>query len=235
MPSDGMSQQNPRFLLSDTSSLLQLALGEMLGVLKALKSCYGVQALLVERVEVELRSLCSRRPKFIGTAASEVEKAFDGEVFKILDDGFAQQENLSSNFMDDLDNQARSLMLLGADDGESYMHAAAKALDMPVLTNDEAAIRVLEHKGAIEPKFLRSFDIAAFAAQINHASHGECDAFRSSLQKSGETIEKVFRGRSFSQGLDFFFLRIVDCDLPVIGSSSPIDPYDNYRLKIKRL
>jgi len=200
-------------------------------LLDHLKGVYQVKTVITEQVEVELRHHVNDNPKFISLKKG-IYAALESRTLTVMDDAFADHYELGPNFLDDIDTEARRLQGLGIDDGESYVHAAASALDAPALTNDLRAVKKLVLDRDHTPKILRSFDIVGFGFQTNHFSAADCERCRKRMVGIGEDVEKLFRRRSFLDGLCMFYVRLVDNQFPRVGASSPVQKYDAYRLEI---
>ncbi len=233
MPTNG-NCPNPRFLLADTSSILPLAIGGCLPTLKRLHSEYGIKTLITEKVEMEVRWHVNENQKFIGFK-DPVYRALEHKLLSVLDDRFAEAHGLGYEFLDDVDIASRRLQGIGVDEGEAYTHAAATALGVPALTNDTAALRKLDKNGDVFPGAIRCFDIIGFAFQVNFLTNAMCDEARLCMIRANEGIERVFRHRSFTEGLTHFYLRLVDGNSSPVGSSVPVQKYDRDRFSIVKL
>jgi hypothetical protein len=62
----------------------------------------------------------------------------------------------------------------------------------------------------------------------------ECDAARQTLAAEKEWLPDAFRKRSFQDGLNVFFARLLDKELPQIGSAVPLEIHDK-RLTVSRV
>lgn len=232
MPQNG-NCANPKFLFVDTSSILSLAAGNSLKIFSRLKSDYGIVPLVTEIVEFETRRNIHAKPKFFAFR-NQVMRTFDLGGLAVLDDQFVESSRLGDTFLDSVEEEAKRIIDLGIDEGEAYTHAAANALGSPVLTNDTAALNKFQKNGKSFTGTIRSFDMMAFGFQIGCFDEKHCDDARSSMLQVGEAVERVFRNRSFSEGLEYFYVRIVDGERVAPGKLNPVQKFDNYRLTIRR-
>ena len=225
--------KNPDWIIGDTDALIQLVACDMLGILRILKDRYGIRTLVPEPVEVELRNI-GRNLKFRDTEHI-LTKGLTTGLLAILDEQSLRSVigPTTSKIFEDIDRKGASFKRMGVGNGEAYAHAASAELNVPVLTNDGNAIRILRGKGATLPgPFLRSFDAIVFGRQIGHLTDRDCDSARQSLTKRGESITPCFQISSFTDGLPDFYQRLVDRTAPVCGSMTPLLHYDRHRVII---
>jgi len=64
-------------------------------------------------------------------------------------------------------------------------------------------------------------------------NYADCDKVRDTFLNENEWVMQCFRNCKFSEGLPFFFLRLVDSAFPLIGAARPAQPLDK-RLFISR-
>jgi predicted nucleic acid-binding protein len=227
---------NPRWLICDTDSLLQLIAVDRLGPLKLLKSNYNVQAVITEAVETELRNMVTV-PKF-RDVKHILEKGLKSGLLPVLDESLLKSTHPkdAGAVLGRIDSRGEQFHRLGVGTGEAYTHAASVELNMPVLTNDRAALGVLERQGVVlQGTFLRSFDILVFGHQIGNLTDGDCDQARKSLAGRGEAVELCFSGCSFTAGLPKFYQRLIDGAIQPLGAAMPQKRYDRARLIIAAL
>ena len=144
MPGSGLHvNNNPEWILGDTDALLQLIAADRLGPLKRLRSDYGIQTVIAESVEVELRNIIR------GLRFKDVQhiltKALDTKLLLVLDQSALQSlvGAHAHKIYQDIETEGLRLKSLGVGDGEAYTHAGSMRLKMPVLSNDRKAIKIL--------------------------------------------------------------------------------------------
>jgi hypothetical protein len=200
---------NPALLLCDSDALTQFFLASEIRPLKQLKDAYGIQAAIVEEVELELRWLRKHKDRFV----PQLDKALSTNVLKLLD---------SAHFHSHLSTAPvgaswAGFQSLGAQydghihRGEAYTFAAAVTLNLPALSNDFNAIKTLEaNLHTLPTPVLRSFDLLAFCFHNGLLELKACEAVRSQLLKNGEGLPKAFMHASFEDGLKDFTPRLRD-------------------------
>src|SRR5882724_8059256 len=72
---------NPQSLLCDSDVLTQLFLGNEIRPLKELKAKYGIQSLIAQEVETELRWMKKFKDRFV----PQLDKALKSTTLKVLD------------------------------------------------------------------------------------------------------------------------------------------------------
>ena len=223
---------NPRLLLCDTDSLIQLFLTRLvtkkLLPLRVLRDEYGIQPAIVEEVETEL--MWTRRYK----------DQFAPELKKALANGTIQPLNASTFALYVPAHLAKGVytnfQALGlqhskhADPGEDTL-AAAVTLNEPALSNDASALKALDFNGfALPSPVLRAFDLFAFSYQIGALDEQECDGVRQELMKAGEHVPWAFQHASFLNGLNNFCPRLLDGGKNPVGA--PAAPSPGYMVQI---
>lgn len=218
---------NPRLLLCDTDSLIQLFLtaqhNQNLAPLRVLRDSYGIQPTIVEEVETELMWTRRHGARFVPL----LKKAMGSGVIERLDVtvlgrhvGQAIVKSVHSSFQA-LGQQYSKY----ADPGESYTFAAAVTLAVPALSNDKSAVDALDYNGmALPSPVLRAFDVLALSYQVGALAEKECDKVRKELVQLGEHVPRAFRNASFLDGLAQFCPRILDGGVKAIGTASAPGP-----------
>jgi hypothetical protein len=113
------------------------------------------------------------------------------------------------------------------DYGESYTHAAAVVLDVPVASNDHAALVVAQVNGlSVHEPVLSTFDLVTFALQTELLSTKDCETIRKKLLAEAEPLPPAFRHSSFQDGLPNFFARLVDGSRPLVGCQTSTTKWD---------
>jgi hypothetical protein len=224
--------RNPDLIVGDTDALIQLIACDTLGPLKILRGEYGIRTVVLEAVEIELRSL-TRTQKF-RDVEHILTKALNSKLLEILDENAAQSISGNAALLTEIDTLASDFQRLGVGRGEAYTHAAGKKLLAPILSNDSNAIKVLHANGVSLPgPFLRSFDVIVFGLQIGNLSTQDCDGARQSLVGRGEGVGSCFTGTSFEKGLPAFHQRLIDARLGAVGAASPQHPFDHNKIFIR--
>jgi hypothetical protein len=219
--------ENPEWIIGDSDALVQLIVADALSPLKILKSSYGIQTVIPEPVEVELRRVIGS--KRFQDMRHVLTKALDTGLLKTLDRSLLSTlvGNKAIEMFPALEKKGEQLRKLGIGPGEAYSHAASMALQLPIISNDGDAIRkLLGGDIHIQPHLLRSYDVLTFGVQIGNLSHNDCDGVRQDLNKRGDEVPVAFRKRSFTDSLPYFFSRLIDGSEPIIGSEMPIVRYD---------
>jgi hypothetical protein len=205
-------------------------------ILSLLRATYGIRAVIVPDVEVELRW----SKKFGTRFDSPLEKALNAGALSVLD------ESVLTSLLPQLGGGQASASLLQAinargveysrrvHSGEAYTFAAGVELGCPAASNDNDALEVLEKVGLRTPEpTLRFFDFLVFGIQTGTLTVGQVDGMRRSLLKEGEWIPRVFSNVSFSGGIGSFVARLVDDSLAVVGANpSPQAPARKAVLRI---
>jgi len=200
---------NPALLICDSDVLVQYFLANEIRPFKHLKEIYGIQAAIVQEVDLELRWLGKHKDKFV----HRLDKALKSEVLRVLDPAYFQ------SFLGTAPVGASwaGFQSLGAQyegrihRGEAYTFAAAVTLGLPALSNDFNAIRTLEANLLTLPTpVLRGFDLLAFCCQTGGLELKPCEGVRSELLKNGEGMPKAFMNASFEDGLKHFAPRLRD-------------------------
>lgn len=216
---------NPAILVCDSDALAQLFLSNEIRPLRHLQEAYGVQPVIVQEVDLELRWVGKYKDRFV----QPLEKALRGRVLKILDPTLFQSLVGTAPVGASWEN----FQSLGAQydgrihRGEAYTFAAAITLEVPALSNDFSAIKTLEGNLLAVPRpVLRAFDLLAFCLNSGHLELKACESVRSELLKNGEGIPKPFAHASFEDGLNDFAPRLHDGPNPTdrspISFSSPL-------------
>lgn len=224
---------NPTWILVDSDALIQILLTNSTGLLKKLKTDYSIQCVIAQAVETEMRRLTSKR---LYSIKSIYEKTLNSSTIRVLTEDLISHEK-GTAIGGSLFSQAEQLgrhLHNSIDRGEAYSHGAAMTLGVPVVTHDRSAINKLCGDGVrfTEP-LLRLYDLISLGVQTKMLSHADCDKVRDELLNQNEWVMQCFRNCKYGEGVPFFFTRLVDSALPVIGSVRPIQSLDK-RLFIKR-
>ncbi len=196
-------------MICDSDALIQFFIANELRPLKDLKAFYGIQPVIVQEVDIELRWLGHHKDRFV----PQLDKAVKNGLIIRLDKALFQSLVSSappgaswSAF------QSLGAQYLGyVDKGEAYTHAAGLVLGMPTVSNDFRAIQLLQSQMMNLPApVLRSFDLLAFALARGTLAIQDCENARSTLLASGEGVPNVFRHTSFEGGLPNFHCRLRD-------------------------
>jgi hypothetical protein len=158
---DPLAAANPRILVCDSDALTQLFLANEIRPLKHLKDAYGIQPVIVEEVDVELRWMRKHKERFV----PQLDKALKSSTLVILNasrfQSFLSAAPVGASW--------ERFQRLGAQyeghihRGEAYTFAAASTLDLPALSNDFNAIKTLEaNMLSLATPVLRSFDLISF-------------------------------------------------------------------------
>ncbi len=210
---------NPSLLICDSDVIVQLFLASELRPLRDLKSLYGVQPVIVQEVDLELRWLGRYGNRF----EYQLDKSLRAGLFCKLD------KSLFQSFLGSARPGASwaGFQSLGAqymgfvDKGEAYSHAAGIVLGMPVASDDYSALQVLQYQMQNLPSpVLRSFDLLGFALEIGSISIQDCEKVRTCLMKENCWVPGVFKNASFEDGLARFQLRLRDAAKAKLPSSS---------------
>lgn len=222
----------PPFLICDSDATIQLLLTREVRPLTLLRQQFGIQAVVVPEVYVELQSNRKYGPR----VSHQLRKAIGNGTFTELN-----QQRLETHFTQNAGGAANpkalaagavtAISTLGStlqtwvDYGEAYSHAAGLTMNSPVLSHDLTALLALENAGQPIPScVLRLFDLLVFARQANVLSDADCDSVRSTLLQEREYIPKEFRNCSFAAGLSSFVGRLQDSTKPRLGAPPPATP-----------
>jgi hypothetical protein len=217
--------QNPNWIVADCDALLQLLMTDNAVLLRRIQHDYGVQAIITEAVEAELRSIIGRRFKELSHALA---KALSSGALAVMDNSFlVNQKGQEGVALYARVNELGAELYNIVDRGEAYSHAAAVILDVPVMSNDITAIDKLIAEGKLLSRpLLRAFDIVAFGLQAGYIELADCDEARQKLVEKKEFVPGCFRSCNFVTGMQVFFARILDRDRPIVGAAAPIHRND---------
>lgn len=234
MSSPGAPPNNPKLIIIDSSVLLQLIAAEQFGILRLLRSDFGVQPAIVQAVESEVACILQNVPKFRGRG-EQLKKALGNKTLAIVD-----RDLLVPIFGGSADAWIRQMESEGmrlysmVDRGEAFTHAASMVLNTPTATNDTTAISRLLRSGETIPRpIFRFWDFVVFAHQVALLDAGACDKVRQILYKMSERLHPCFQKCSFQDGLPLFYGRL-GCDgRPMVGASRPQEKYDERLLLVE--
>jgi hypothetical protein len=184
----------------DTDALAQIFLTEHYNIFQILSSDFGVDSYLMSEVEVELRS----NKKFGALIRPRLDKALRTKALKLITS--AELERMQSEGSDlvslgDIRELARDYAL-DVGTGEAATHAAGVLLDVPTVSNDFNAIRVLEEKGRIlPPTILRSFDLFGFLFFEKYIDASAGEQIRKTLRAQNEGMPATLINQSFEDGI----------------------------------
>lgn len=209
---------NPALLVCDSDALTQLFLANEVRPLRQLQGDYGVQPVIVQEVDLELRWLRKYKDRFV----APLDKALKTSVLKVLEPSLFQSLLGTAP----IGASWAGFQSLGAQyegrihRGEAYTFAAAVTLEVPALSNDFNAIKTLEANLLALPRpILRAFDLLAFSLKTGLLELKACEAVRKELLRNGEGLPKAFMNASFDDGLKSFASRLHDG--PGSGGASP--------------
>lgn len=212
---------NPSLLFWDSDALIQLLLTNTIAPLRALRSDYGIQSVVVPEVEIEMLS-----PKRFGSIAPELRKAIGNNLIKVFDEStfldlLGRNDTLRADAAGtsfaDIQQRGRAYSAR-VDVGEAYTFAAALELRQPAASHDWNAIKTLIALQLPLPfSVLRAFDLVVFAHQIALMSEKDCDRFRKALVQNGEGMPRSQQGKSFRDGLAQFEPRLIDSTRAIVG------------------
>jgi hypothetical protein len=199
---------NPELLVCDSDVLAQLFIVNQLIPLRHIKENCGIQPVIVEEVDVELRWLQRYRDRFV----YQLERAIKSETLILLDKGRFQSHVAAAP----VGASWESFQTLGqqyegrAHRGEAYTFAAALTLGSPALSNDYSAVRTLQANFLTLPaQVLRTFDLISFCFSTGALTLKDCEEFRSKLSGAFEGIPAPFQNASFENGLKAFRPRLL--------------------------
>src|SRR6266404_4681693 len=212
---------NPRLLICDSDALIQLFIANELRPLKDLKNLYGIQPVVVQEVDIELRWLGHHRDRFV----LQLDKAMKNGLVTRLDKPLFQSlvsaapAGASWSAFQSIGAQYAGYV----DKGEAYTHAAGVVLGVPTVSNDFRAIQLLQTQMMNLPApVLRSFDLLAFALTSGTLAIQDCEKARSALLAAGEWVAKDFKNTSFQGGLSSFTCRLKESSST--GAAPPPTP-----------
>lgn len=216
--------------------LLQIIATEQLPLLRRIKSDFAVQSAIVEAVESEVGWNLQNVPKFMGRQL-QLKKAVGNGTIALINREFVTTLLGSS----EVDGWIRLIETEGerlyarVDRGEAYSHAVSIALRLPVATHDMRAVnRLLADGEPVPSPILRFWDIVTLGHQIGCLDRGSCDSIRQKLRNLNERAHHCFASKSFSDGLNDFYPRLLDRDRPPLGAPNPQEKLD-VRLLLTRI
>jgi hypothetical protein len=211
--------KNPALLLGDTDVVVQVLVSGLTAKLHVFRRSYGIQPVITEAVAGELPSLLRRR---FGDRVAGYEKALKHKAIVTLDEDLLARVygDKARIIGEQIDVLGRKIWERGVGRGEAYTHAAGILLNLPVVTNDMEALRVLraDQSTGIPERVLRFFDLVVFFFQIGEIALADCDSVRQQLIRMSEHVPACFQNASFEDGLKEFFPRLLDSTAKRIGS-----------------
>jgi len=226
---------NPRLIVIDSSVLVQVIATDQMGVLRLLRSDYGVQPAIVQAVESEVSYLLNNVARFRGRQ-EQLRKALGNNTLAIVDRGF-----LATILDSGVDAWLRQMeaegerLYLAVDRGEAFSHAASIALGVPIATNDTSAVyRLLKGGESIPRPIIRFWDLVVLGYQVGSLDDAACDRIRQTLRKLGERIPPCFADRSYIDGLPDFYPRLACAGHQFVGAGQPQEKFDE-RLVLRPL
>ena len=207
-------------LFCDTDCLIQLFKVNQVGLLKWLRSRYGLASIVVPEVELEI----VWHKKFSSQFEHHFKKAVTAGAITVFD--YSRPElHLPPQ---QAAAAVRSILATGRiyarrlGDGEAYSHAACIHLGMPLLSHDMSAIETLSAlRLDTAAPVLRVFDLVALAYEHNNLAERDCDAVRQTLSKAKEFLPRPFKRASFRDGLKNYDQRLLE------GPPSPCQKFDD--------
>lgn len=228
MTSSTLESSRSKLLIIDTSALLQVIATEQLGVLRFLRSSYEIQMAIVEAVRSEAEHCLTNVPKFRGRQ-NQLRKAIGNNTLAVVNrDLLITLVGTSAEPLICQIESEGARLFRAVDRGEAYSHAASMVLDVPIVTNDASAVRKLLRDGECLPRpILRFWDLIVFAHQCGHVDARACDKIRQALRKLREKTHPCFTNRSFEEGLQQFYPRMISADYEIVGAEQPQDELDH--------
>ncbi len=204
---------NPSHILFDSDALIQLFMARQGVLLARLRERCAVMPAVVPQVEQEVRW----HSKFRQLYETNIHQAVSGNNLVVLDSVkvrglFAARGAAATN----IDAQLQALGKKGreyhlhVDEGEAYTHAIATTLNLPMISNDNEALKVLLEQGkeAACPT-LRFFDLLVFARDCDWLDEASCENARSLLVAKKEYVPFQFRSKdSFATARAVFSCRL---------------------------
>jgi hypothetical protein len=183
----------------DADALAQIFIAGQQRLLAYLSETYGVSSYLMSEVEVELLS----NLRINGLVRPSYQKALKSGWLKVL--SASDLDKLSQGRQTEVTLHAiRTLasdLKLYVQVGEAHTHAAAILLDCPAVSNDRAALRVLEaNSKPLPPTVLRSFDLFGFCFMEAFLDEKAVEAIRATLLSRAEWVPACMKNRSFVEG-----------------------------------
>jgi hypothetical protein len=219
--------QNPKLIIIDSSVLLQLIPTDQFGVLRLLKTDFGVQPAIVQAVESEVAYILQNVPKFRGRQ-DQLKKAIGNNTLAIVDRDLLAPilGSAVEAWIRQMESEGVRLYSI-VDRGEAFTHAASMVLHAPTATNDTTAVSRLLRGGETIPRpIFRFWDFIVFAYQVGLLDAGACDRVRQALHRIGERQHRCFTNCSFEDGLSHFYARLVWANREAVGASQPQEKFD---------
>jgi hypothetical protein len=199
-------------LFCDSDCLIQIFISNQVPLLRWLRANYGLEAIVVPEVDAEL----SRHQKFKDQFEADLRKAETSGIITVFD--YSRPEvQLSFLPPTQAATTMRAILTTGhvyrsrLGRGEAFSHAACAHLDMPLLSHDINAVRILlKNNLKTAAPVLRVFDLVVLAYHKQGISQKECKAIRQALQGSSEWLPSAFDRNSFVAGLPYYNARLHD-------------------------
>jgi hypothetical protein len=212
----------PKFLVCDSDVLVQLFKSCDIHLLKWIRRRYGLQAIVTEAVDVELRWMSKYGNQF----EKPLAKALEANVIQLADsrwtEGVVQPSAAARVAFEGYLTLGGSLAKrVGT--GEAFTHAMATTFDWVAVSNDQRAIEVLHaHGTALSEPVLRFFDLVCLAHQAGEFTEAACNQVCKDLHNRADFVQREFEHASFADGLKTFVPRVYDSTLPLVGSSGTL-------------
>lgn len=215
---------NPPFLVCDADATIQLLAAGFHEQLRALRTRYGIQPVVVDVVATELRNF-----KKISTIPAHFEKSIAKKVIcELTLDVFRQHFAANGgplNRGEHVDRLWAAVQSLGSryelviDRGEAYSFAMAVELGLPVMTNDFRSIQTMRGLGNRLPEhLLRSFDLLALAVQNGTLAQREMGKMCGRLRGKKEWVPSILANQPFEDAIAAFDVRVVDTGAAPLGT-----------------
>ncbi len=213
--------------------VLQLVLTEQVAPLRALKGDYGIQCVVTDAVDGELRRKLQNK---FPAKANVYKKALANGTILLLSDAVLNTAGYKAApaLMDQIEQLGREYAVR-VDRGEAYTHAASNVLCVPALSQDLAALwKLVELSIHVQRPILRAFDLLIFGLQIGVITESDTKAFRKALLSHDQGLLPCFRNCAVIDGLPSFYQRLCDSSSSPLGAAKPLEKFDD-RIWITRL
>jgi hypothetical protein len=233
-PASETPPANPKLIILDSSVLLQIIATDQIGIVRLLRSDFGIQCAIVPAVQAEVACIMENVSKFRGRR-EQFKKALRNNTLRVID-----RDLLFPIFGSATDSWSRQIESEGTrlyafvDRGEAFTHGASMVLNAPTATNDStAASRLIRGGEPIPRPILRFWDLVVFAHQAGLLTATACDTVRQVLHKIGERNHPCFAGNSFTDALPHFYARLACSNQQLIGATTPQEKLDERLLLLR--
>jgi hypothetical protein len=228
---------NPEYFLFDSDVLIQIARTDLLVLIEFLRERYSIRSAITGTVRWEISK---RRDQVLEKAIKKgvISALEPAETRRLLFRGVNSNEEGESRIA--RQSQLQRQMLDRVDEGEADTHSLAVVSALPVVSNDERALRALAGARLPLPQYtLRLVDLMVLCYQADGVTEAQCQKAISKLRSARtEAIDRTMVSLGFKASLvpdmaqGRFEPRVLDRDQPTLGNDLTPLPWCLNRLLV---